>query len=98
MFCVVYFIGVLLYSGWLAWKWVFDGLIPDLPWWQHLLAPLGVVAAWLGMEILAIYVANGFALDDARQSKWRHMLCVIAVLLLIAALFIGVPIDQVSEG
>lgn len=98
MVCVVYFIGVILYSGWLGWTWYKDGYLPDLPWWQHLLAPLGVVAAWLGMEILGIYVANGFVLEEARASKWRHMLGVIGIFLLLAAIVIGMPLYELSKA
>lgn len=98
MFCVVYFIGVLLYRGWLTWKWISEGLLPDLPWWQHLLAPLGIVVAWLGMEILGLYVANGFPLNEASQGKWRPVFGLIAILLLIAAFYIGLPFYQISES
>lgn len=95
--CVVYAVGAVLYSGWLAWAWISDGAIPDLAWWQHLLAPLGIVLGWLGMEMLGIYVANGFTFDETKGSKWRHILGTVGMFLLLAALIIGIPLYQLSK-
>lgn len=93
-----YFLGAVLYGVHLGWTWFAEGIIPDRPLWIHLLAPVAAVVFWLVVEVIGIYVGNGFTFDERKRSKWRRAVGLIGLFVLLTVVIIGIPFYQMSKG
>ena len=88
--------GALLGALTLAWFWMTRRDIPQLTWWQYLLAPLAIGLGALMLEALGMFLSNGFSMKPVNSAPRRtagNVALVVAVLLLV----LGWPIYQMSQ-
>jgi len=81
----VYGYGALLGAFTFAWSWITDGGLPQLRWWQFLLAPLAIGLVALVLEAVGIFLSNGFSLERVESASrlTAGKVALVAVMLLL---------------
>lgn len=93
---ILYAYGAFLGTIGLAWSWFEDRGVPQLLWWQFLLAPFVIGATAFALEGLGTFLTNGFAFDKS-GSKLRVELGKAALVVLLMMLLIGLPAHHMSQ-
>jgi len=82
---VAYAYGALLGLFALAWDWLVRDSLPNLQWWQWLLAPLGIGLAAMALEGIGTLITKG---DDIAHPTWNRAIRVVALFVVLAALIL----------
>lgn len=93
---ILYAYGAFLGTIGMAWSWLEDRGVPQLLWWQFLLAPFVIGATAVALEGLGTFLINGFAFDQT-ESKVRVELGKAVLVALLLVLVIGLPIYHMSQ-
>lgn len=93
---ILYAYGAFLGAIGLAWSWLGDRGVPQLLWWQYLLAPFAIGAAAFALEGIGTFCADGFTFGYT-ESKARLVAGKVALVVLLLALLLGWPMYRIAH-
>jgi hypothetical protein len=93
---VAYAYGFVLGCVSLLWSWAVGRGMPQLEWWQYLLAPFGIGAAAFVLEAVGTFLSNGFSSRQAVSSA-RLTAGKVALVALLVLLLVGWPMYQIAQ-
>jgi hypothetical protein len=93
---ILYAYGVFLGVIGVAWSWLGDRSLPQLLWWQYLLAPFAIGAVAFALEGLGTFCASGFTFGYT-ESKVRMAAGKTSMVVLLVALLLGWPMYRISH-
>ena len=93
----VYGYGMLLGIFGFIWSWAAGRNVPQLTWWQLLLAPFAFGIGALALEALGTFLFNGFSFKRV-QSTPRLTAGKVAVVVFMLLLVIGLPMYLMSQA
>ena len=93
---VAYAYGLVLGCLSLLWSWAVGRGMPQLEWWQYLLAPFAMGAAAFVLEAAGTFLANGFTSGQAASSA-RLTAGKVALVALLVLLLVGWPMYQIAQ-
>ncbi len=93
---LVYAYGAFLGVVGLVFSWLWDRGIPQLQWWQFLLAPFAIGLAAAALEGLGTFCASGFTFGQT-ESKARLIVGKVAIIVLLLVLLLGIPMYKISH-
>ena len=93
---VAYAYGAMLGCLSLLWSWAVGRGMPQLEWWQYLLAPFAMGAAAFVLEAAGTFLANGFTSGQAASSA-RLTAGKVALVALLVLLLVGWPMYQIAQ-
>jgi hypothetical protein len=85
---VAYIYGIVLVAIALAWDLltVSQHRLPELEWWQYLLAPLGIGLGAFALEWIGTQLTKG---DDVAHPLWKRVPRLLVMFLFLFALILG---------
>ena len=93
---ILYAYGAFLGVIGVAWSWLGDRSVPQLLWWQYLLAPFAIGAVAFALEGLGTYCAGGFTFGHT-ESKVRLAAGKAAIVVLLVTLLLGWPMYRIAH-
>jgi hypothetical protein len=93
---VAYAYGAVLGCLSLLWSRAVGRGMPQLEWWQYLLAPLAIGAVAFVLEAVGSFIANGFTSGQTASSA-RLTAGKVALIALLVLLLVGWPMFQIAQ-
>ena len=97
LLCLTYFYGLILGGLSLAWQVLFRSGLPELSWWQWLLAPLAIGATAMGGEWLVQKLRESTGFGEYGKSKSKRLLHLGILFVVLAVLIIGPAVYNVAN-
>jgi hypothetical protein len=93
----MYAVGLLLGALSLAWEAIFRGGLPQMPWWQWLLTPLGIGAFAMGGEWLFEKVQEKTGFGAPGQPRLTHAIHLLVLLIVMALIILGPALYTIAR-
>jgi len=82
----IYLYGTVLGLFALAWEALFRDGLPELEWWQYLLAPLGIGIVAFALEGATELITRG---DNVKSPTWKRSVRLLFLFLFLIVVILG---------
>ena len=93
---ILYTYGVCLGVIGIARYWLWDHGVPQLQWWQYLLAPFAIGAVAFALKGMGTFCAGGFSFGHT-ESKARLVAGKVAMVVLLVTLLLGWSMYRIAH-